>query len=238
MAKDVNIQFSGSIGPLVGCLRDGKYHYRSKPAQVRQTKATKLSSNNFGLASKAGKIMRLYLATSIPDAKNRHMHKRLATSIGNWLGLLKGLPPQPTTDIPFVNHFNFSPEVLLKEKLKIVPEFKQAGPNLATLQIPAFVPVTSVKASAGTTHIQLCIGAVALRLGSDGWHGNSNHTITIPYNDSLQYAQQVDLPLQTQPGNILIAALQIRFGIQQAGEINYRKFEGKHVAGIVGAVYL
>jgi hypothetical protein len=109
MGKKINIQFSGKIGPLVGCLRYGKYYYRCQPNKVRQTSATKQSSNNFGLASKAGKIIRLYLAAAILNTKDQHMHKKLATGIGNWLGLFKGLPPQPTTDIPFVNHFNFNP---------------------------------------------------------------------------------------------------------------------------------
>jgi len=238
MAKDLNIQFSGRIGPLIGCLRDGKYYYRSRPQKVRQTKATKQSSNNFGLASKAGKIMRLYLAQSIPNAKDLHMHKKLAGSIGNWLGLFKGLSPEPTAEIPFVNHFNFNPELRLEEKLKIVPDFKQTGPGITELQFPAFVPVSAVKAPAGTTHLEFCISSVALRLDDDACYGNTTVTITIPYSNTLQHAQQVALPLQTQAGNILIAALQLRYGVQEAGEMNYRKHAGKSIAGIVGAVYL
>jgi hypothetical protein len=106
------------------------------------------------------------------------------------------------------------------------------------LQLPAFVPVNHVKAPAGTTQLEFIISAVALRLGDDGCFGNCSHTITIPYNNTLQHAQQLALPLQTGPGNILIAALQLRYGVQQAGEINYRKFAGKSTAAIVGAVYL
>ncbi len=38
MAKELNMQFSGRIGPLVGCLRDGKYYYRSRPAKYAKPK--------------------------------------------------------------------------------------------------------------------------------------------------------------------------------------------------------
>jgi hypothetical protein len=238
MAKNVNIQFSGSIGPLVGCVRYGKYYYRGKPDKVQQSAATKQSSNNFGLASKAGKIMRLYLAAAIPNATDGHMHKKLATSINKWLGLVKGLPPQPVKEIPFVNHFNFNPQQLLQEKLRIVISFTQTGPDNYEVQLPAFVPVNDIISPAGATHIEFCISTAALRLGDDTCFGNNSSTITIPYNNTLQPAQQIAMPLQTRPGNILIAALQLRFGVQEAGEINYRKFAGKATAAIVGAVYL
>jgi hypothetical protein len=238
MAKDLNIQFSGRIGPLVGCRRYGKYYYRCRPAKVHQTEATMLSSNNFGLASKAGKLMRLYLAASIPNIKDKHMQKRLAKHIASWLGLHKGLPPQPTADIPFVNRFNFNPEEGLEEKLKIAIGFSQTGPGLTVLQLPCFVPAYDVKAPSGTTHLEFCINAVALRPGDDGCYGSHNSTITIVYDNSMQQAQQVAIPLQTQPGNMLITAMQLRYGVQEAGEVNYRKFAAKSAAAIVGAVYL
>ena len=65
MAKELNMQFNGRIGPLIDCLCYGQYYYRSRPGKVHQTRATKPSSNIFGLASKAGKLMRRSLATSI-----------------------------------------------------------------------------------------------------------------------------------------------------------------------------
>lgn len=238
MAKKLNMQFSGRIGPLVGCLRDGAYHYRGRPASVQQTMATKKSAGRFGTASKAGKVMRSYLVKSIPNAKDLHMQRRLQNAISAWLQLDVALPPKPTANIPFVNHFNFNPEIPLEEKLKIAIDFEQTSPGLTMLRIPSFVPVNQVKAPAGTTHLQFCISAAALRLNDDTCFGNSDFILTIPYNDELQPAQPITLAMQTQPGNILIAALQLRYGIQQVAEINYRKLAEKSTAAIVGAVYL
>ncbi len=182
--------------------------------------------------------MRLYLAQSIPDAKNIHMQRKLESSFSKWLRLENTMPPKPTNDIPFVNHFSFNPELKLKEKLKLSIGFKETGTHVTELQLSAFVPVDAVKAPAGTTHIEFCISGVALRLGDDGYYGSHSSTITMAYNNILQDARQIAIPVQTQPGNILIAALQLRYGVQEASVINYRKFAAKHVAGIVGAVYL
>lgn len=238
MAKKLNIQFSGRIGPLVGCLRDGKYYYRGRPVKVKQTKATKQSAGHFGIAAKAGKIMRLNLAQSIPNTKDQPMQLSLASAIGKWLRIKSTLPPAPVSDIPFVNHFNFNPEVPLEEKLKIAIAFEHSGPGIAKLRLASFVPLQQVKAPAGTTHLQFSISAAALRLSDDTCYGSSHFTFTIPYNDTLNNAQEIALPLQTDPGNLLIAALQLRYGMNQAAEINYRKLAAKSTAAIVGAVYL
>lgn len=237
MAKELNMQFSGRIGPLVGCLRDGKYYYRSRPGKVQQSKATKISSNYFGLAAKAGKIIRLYLAASIPAPKDLHMQRRLEACISKWLRSNDCLPPKPAGDIPFVNHFNFKPEITLEEKLKVPVGFIQTGTGIMTFRLPAIVPAKDVKAPAGTTHLEFCISSVSLRLGRDDCFGNSSHTITMPYNNILQHAQEIVMPLQTEPGNLLVAALQLRFGIEQQGGISYSKMKAKHVAAITGAVY-
>jgi len=237
MAKELNMQFSGRIGPLVGCLRNGKYYYRSRPAKVRQTKATKASSNIFAQASMAGKIIRSFLQQSIPNPKDIQMQRRLVGCISNWLRLSKGQPLPTTADIPFVNHFNFNLAKLLEETWRLSPGFTVTGPGIAKLYMPAFVPTKAIKAPANTTHIQLCISAVALRLNNNSSFGNQSLIIDMAYNDTLQPAHSIALPLQTEPGNILIAALQIQYRFVKGNQLTYLKPE-KHPAAIVGAVCL
>jgi hypothetical protein len=237
MAKELNMQFRGRIGPLAGCLRHGKYYYRSKSAKVQQTKATKASSSIFAQASKAGKIMRRQLQPSIPNPKDINMQRQLVGRISNWLRLSKEQPILPTANIPFVNHFNFNPAKPLEQVLRIPLSFTQTGPGLTQLQIPPFIPVKAIKAPAHTTHIELYISAVALRLNSDASYGNQSLTIKLFYNNTLQPAQQIALPLQTDPGNILIAAMQMRYALQKGAQLSYAKTD-KQPAAIVGAVYL
>jgi len=237
MARELNMQFSGKIGPLIGCLRHGKYYYRSKSGKIRQTEATKASSSIFALASKAGSIIRQYLQHSIPNPKDIQMQRRLAGSISNWLRLSKGQPLQPTSSIPFVNHFDFNPAKPLEYAWRLSSGFMVTGPGMAQLQLPAFVPVEAIKAPANTTHIQLCISDVALKLDSYSNFGTESFTIDMTYNDTVQPAQSIALQLQTEPGNILIAALQIRYGTEKAGQLTYLKAD-KLPAAIVGAVYL
>ena len=238
MAHDLNIQFSGRIGPLIGCLRNGKYYYRSRPNKVQQTKATQLSSNNFGLAAKAGKLIRLNLAQHLPSTKDQHMHKRLARCLADWLGQYKDQPVQPTAAIPLVDQFSFNPELRLAEQMKVVPVFSRTGPELTQLLLPAYIPATDIKAPAGTTHLEFCIHAVVLRLGDDACYGNYSHAFTIAYDNMMQDARQVNIALHTAAGKMVIASLRIRYGILQEGEINYSKWVNRTVAGIVGAIYV
>jgi hypothetical protein len=237
MAKELNMQFSGRIGPLIGCLRYGKYYYRGRPDKVRQTKATIASSSIFAQASKAGKIMRLHLQHSIPNPRDIHMQRQLAGRISNWLRQSKGQPAQPTADIPFVNHFNFNPAKPLQEALRIPLSFIQTGPGLTQLQMPAFIPAEAIKAPARITQIELCISAVAFCLDCDTGIGSENLTITVAYNNTPQPLQQIALPLPTNTGNILIVALQLRYMVEAGGQLNYVKAD-KFPAAIVGAVYL
>jgi len=237
MARELNMQFSGRIGPLIGCKRYGKYYYRSRPGKVRQTKATKASSSIFALASMAGKIMRQYLQHSIPNPKDKEMQCRMVGRISDWLRLAKGQPAQPTADMPFVNHFDFNPDKPLEEAWRLPLACRVTGPGMAVLQIPAFVPVEAIKAPANTTHIQLCISAVALRLDNYSNFGTESLTIDMAYNDTAQPGQQIDLPLQTEPGNILIAAMQLRYGMEKGTQLTYLKTD-KLPAAIVGALYL
>lgn len=52
------VYFSGKLGNIVGYSRNGKHYYRSLPQHVEISNAAKLSSTDFGTASKAGKLIR------------------------------------------------------------------------------------------------------------------------------------------------------------------------------------
>lgn len=238
MAKQLNMQFSGRIGPLVGCLRDGKYYYRSRSKSPKQTDATQKAAGKFGLAARACKVMRTNLLPCIPNPRDKDMRLRLEGRIRLWLGQQGSMPLQATADIPFVNHFNFNAADRLVERFTINPVFSITGPGSAMLQLPAFIPANQVKAPAGTTHLQLTIAAVALRLNDYTCYGSNSTVITLPYNAVLQPAQEFNMDLQAEPGNILVAAMQLRYGVQEGVAVSYRKHESKTVAAIVGAMYM
>lgn len=237
MAKELNMHFSGRIGPLVGCFRDGKYYYRSKPARMRQSKGTKRMATLFGLAAGMGKQIRLQLAPSIPNPRDKAMRLRLEGRIRQWLAINNGLPAQATDDIPFINQFNFHATDSLEEKLPFKPLIQIGSGGEVLLHLPAFIPNRQVKAPAGTAQLQLCLSAVTLRPGSDNAAGNSS-ILHIPYNGILQPAQLVQLQLPPGSGQLLLAALQLKFGIQQSGGIDYDKLAGRSVAAISAARYL
>ena len=147
------------------------------------------------------------------------------------------MPQKPTAVISFVDRFNFNRDKLLEETLRIPVAFTQIGPGQTELQIPAFIPTEAIKAPAHTLQIEFCISAVALRLNNDNIFGNENLTITLPYNESMQAARNILLLLQTEAGNILIVALQIRYATRIGLQFKYLA-PAKCPAAIVAAVYL
>ncbi|MBW8687544.1 hypothetical protein [Chitinophaga rhizophila] len=59
MAKQTSIlTYTGALGDTIGYRRNGRHWLRSKPKQVRQTKATQLAAMRFGMASKRGAFIR------------------------------------------------------------------------------------------------------------------------------------------------------------------------------------
>ncbi|GEP97391.1 hypothetical protein [Chitinophaga cymbidii] len=50
--------FTGKAGNMIGYYREGKHYFRSMPAQVRQTFATRRAAPRFGVASKKGRLIR------------------------------------------------------------------------------------------------------------------------------------------------------------------------------------
>ncbi|GEP97839.1 hypothetical protein [Chitinophaga cymbidii] len=57
--------FTGKAANMIGYYRDGKHYFRSMPASVRQTKATKRAALRFGAASKKGRLIRSAFADAL-----------------------------------------------------------------------------------------------------------------------------------------------------------------------------
>lgn len=50
--------FTGKAANMIGYYRDGKHYFRSMPAKVRQTTATRRAALRFGVASRKGRLIR------------------------------------------------------------------------------------------------------------------------------------------------------------------------------------
>jgi hypothetical protein len=86
MAKVTDVFLNGTIGNVVFYRRMGTQCARSRPLDVKQSAATKIRSANFGIAARAGKVLRSGLTASMPNATDRSMQSRFSGAIAKRLG--------------------------------------------------------------------------------------------------------------------------------------------------------
>lgn len=85
------IRFTGRVGDLIGYYRNGVYCLRSMPLKVRQTAASKQAANNFGIASRNGKLVRQAFAAHLNGRKDNAWVNRLnKVLIGSGVEGMKG----------------------------------------------------------------------------------------------------------------------------------------------------
>ncbi|GEP94246.1 hypothetical protein [Chitinophaga cymbidii] len=66
MARQTSLfTFTGKAANMIGYYRDGKHYFRSMPATVRQTTATKRAALHFGFASRKGRLIRSAFANDL-----------------------------------------------------------------------------------------------------------------------------------------------------------------------------
>ncbi len=73
MAKVTDVFLNGTIGNVVFYRRLGTNCARSRALHVMQSEATKIRSANFGIAARAGSVLRSWLTPSMPNARDRSM---------------------------------------------------------------------------------------------------------------------------------------------------------------------
>ncbi|MBW8685601.1 hypothetical protein [Chitinophaga rhizophila] len=117
------ITFTGKLGNLIGYRRKGRYFMRSIPAVVRQTAATRMAAQRFGMASrKAALIRRAFRQELTGCADSTHINR-----------LNRTLIQAGHHEINAVKGFRFDEKSSTEQFFRIAPRFTGDG----VLHIPA-----------------------------------------------------------------------------------------------------
>ena len=81
MATVTDIFLNGSMGNVVFYRRMGTNCAHSRALHVNQSDATKIRSANFGIAARAGSVLRSGLTPSMPNPADRSMQSRFSGAI-------------------------------------------------------------------------------------------------------------------------------------------------------------
>jgi hypothetical protein len=214
MAIQSATYLTGKINNIVFYQRLGTYIARALPATVTQSAATRVRSNNFGVAAAAGSSLRCSLQQALPFPKNKIMQSRFSGAIARWLALndTGSLPTQ--NDLPFINEFSFNEATAIKERWKLPLTVTRVDEQLLQLQIPAFTPTQVIAAPAHTAMIVCRIIAASCNLQSPAAEGSFSTMLFIPYTDISIPALLLPMALPVAAGYLVVTVISFTYLLQ------------------------
>jgi hypothetical protein len=217
MARQKKIILSGRVSNIIFYEFRGIACARTRPARVRQTKATKSSAKQFGKAVRMSRVLRSGLDFILPDPRDKSMMYRLNNALLQWL--LQTKPGSKlTTDLPFISGFEFNEESLLTSRLKLSLTIGWTTRGKIIVDLPEFVPVRDIAAPAYTKRVHLKIAVTGCSVDDLTAVPRSETTIVdMEYNDKPIAAKRIGLPFTVRAGEIAIVAVGLNYEAAKKG---------------------
>jgi hypothetical protein len=231
------MEISGKLANVVFYKKNGKNFARIAPAEFERTAPMKARSQNFGLASRNGRILRRMLAGLLPFPKDKSMQSRFSGIISRWMGKREVKDIAAEKNIVYLSDFQFNDKYWLTQRLRIGLTVSQPSDNMLQLNIPAFVPTGSIIAPEGTVsvNLQVCAAPVNLAEGTPDMEFSTN--IEIAYNADSRAAQTIELPMKTKSGTLIVTTCALSYTVLEDGKNVISKTAAFMVAGVVDARY-
>ncbi|HEX3024491.1 MAG TPA: hypothetical protein VHP12_04705 [Chitinophagaceae bacterium] len=208
MARQQNIKFVGSKGNLIFYKRQGGYYIRTKPAVVKQSRATRNCANNFGKASRLAKTIRLCAMPLLPLQPNRVLINRLNKAVYACL-CKKDLTTAEA--LLFIEGFEFNEKSKLTERFKINAPAPVVNSKGVTVQLPAFTAKQQIAAPAYTQKITVKITAASINFKNPAVSSSNHVELTINYNNTITATQEIQIPLITGKGFLLLLIMALEY---------------------------
>ncbi|MEC4050507.1 hypothetical protein OX284_013775 [Flavobacterium sp. SUN046] len=143
-----NNQFVGRIGNVVFKQIGKTIIVQSSPHNIKQTIATKKSSNEFLQCSTWAKHLRNCLKPFLNDCSDTFMYKRFTSAVYNAIqqnnSLPKGERSPLNSDMSYLNGFEFNINSPLSNSLFISATISLNNQNQIQINLPEFDPKTAV----------------------------------------------------------------------------------------------
>lgn len=203
MAVQIISYVTGTIKDVVYYKRLGKYVARARPLVVNQAPTTKIRSRNFGVAARAGKVLRSLISPAFQFTPDRNIPARLTGAIAKWLALTDPLHIPTTRSIPYVKGFRFNELASIAERWKSL-FVTQETPGGIDVQMRTFIPVETLEAPALTTEIKCTLVVAVCNLANGEAVSSYNTEFSIPYTDVLHGSSTIALPAEIPGGCIAV----------------------------------
>ena len=214
------MELKGKIANVVFYQRNGKNYARSRPKKYKRTAAMKLRSRNFGIAASTAKLFRRQLSDCIPFPANRSMQSRFVGAFAKWIGKRDITDVMPENDIISLYDFQFNERCRLMNRWKTHLTVLNTGNGLMQMQIPAFIPVEAMTAPPDTLFVKIWVAAVAVNPASAVPVSYFSTHLEIPYSGTETGPYLIDMPVQTDPGMLVLTAAALQFRVSKKGNVN------------------
>lgn len=217
MGRIVKGNISGGVGNLVFYESSGQLLVRTRPNfKVKQSEGTKRSAQIFAEATHYSCCLRAGLSPVTKLHKDRSLMYRMNTALLRWLGESGTDAALRKANIQALRGMELNEQAVFTRRWKMDIPVDFSDRERILLSMPAFTPVKDIKAPADTYKIGIELVAArhnanGSKTFDDGYGQSVSHTIELNYREDSFPAQQIILPLQTLPNDIVLVAIGINF---------------------------
>lgn len=218
--------FSGSIGPLIFYVRNGKQYSRSRPGKVKQTEATKKRSSNFGLAAKLSAVIRRNMK-DLFRLKDGTLHNRLTTVFSAWLAT-DDINTKPSGTIKSFADFNINPDKISNVKWNESISVSQQG-NAIQVKLKQFIPKNLMAAPRNTNTVRVTIVAVCFFI-ADMKTSTITKSYDMPYDEAFS-GSEFEHEFPAINGRMMLVGFVVECFDNHGGILKWRK--GYNAPGMI-----
>ncbi len=212
MARMMDPGPTGKIGNLIFYSMYGKKYVRAMPEKVRQSKATKTKSTEFGRASTIGASIRRGLSLVISDNRDQKMQTRLVSVIYQWLNRMGTAKSVSGLLSPDLYSFPFTEKgSSLRTRWKVGLQISQPSAGRMQVKIPAFTPKKTFEAPAGSISVICKVSMASVDVESGKLLGATYQEIGYDLDEEPVSAQTLSVNLPTPKGSLLVTGMKLDY---------------------------
>ncbi|HEY5406440.1 MAG TPA: hypothetical protein VIJ92_05105 [Ginsengibacter sp.] len=237
MARVTDVFMSGTVGNIVLYRRMDKNCARVKREGIQQTAATKIRSENFGIASRVSSHLRKGLYAVIPAPTDRSMQSRFSGAIARWLRLCNVDTLPSCEAAPCITGFQFTGGDAFNDRFRVPIAVSQPETNIITVCVNDFIPVKKIIAPAGTVMIELVVAVAGCMLKTGIPVGGGVQRIQVPYNENEITAQKLQFKIPLPAGCVVITGAWLQYFVLKNNRISRSENAAFMPAGVLNARY-
>jgi len=154
-------QLSGSVGPTYYRQLNGITVLQTKPGKrKKQSKASKVSASEFGIASSAAKKIRLWLFPLLQNLNDAYMHTRFSSKVFQAIAKRTNKNEDNNSlidgELSILNRFQFNTNTVFEDYCKIQPILNYEAATGLSIALPEFNSNEAIAKIEHATDCELC----------------------------------------------------------------------------------